>query len=214
MVPRESHQGGVEKGGPSQTGGESSLNLVLIGTVATNDPVTGVAVLGESPHSARSYRVGEPVTPDAKLEAVYRDHVILDRAGVFETLAVTTTQPSSPSAYSAPPAGPKNSATLAAVVRPQPVFANGVQRGYRFYPTGDAQAFAALGLQHGDLVVEISGVPLDDPQGSMTTFNSILSPYGVNVTVERSGQRQVITLGTPPIVTSDGGFPGPPGPTP
>jgi type II secretion system protein C len=111
-------------------------------------------------------------------------------------------------------AATNQTATLADIVRPQPVFAKGVQRGYRFYPNRDPQEFAALGLQHGDLVVAINGVPLDDPQGSMLAFNAVVSVYGVNVTVERSGRTQVITLGAMPIVPSDAVLPTLPTPPP
>ena len=78
---------------------------------------------------------------------------------------------------------------FAEIMRPQPVFANGVQRGYRVYPGRNRQQFAKLGLQPGDLVLSINGTPLDDPQRGMEIFNtmgSVRSRHG-----DRRAQRPV-----------------------
>ena len=95
-------------------------------------------------------------------------------------------------------------------MRPQPVFANGVQRGYRVYPGRNRQQFAKLGLQPGDLVLSINGTPLDDPQRGMEIFNTIGTSDRVNVTVERNGQSQELTLNTAQITLPDANTP-PPG---
>jgi len=97
-------------------------------------------------------------------------------------------------------------------VRPQPVFANGVQRGYRVYPGRNRQQFAKLGLQPGDLVLSINGTPLDDPQRGMEIFNTIGTSDRVSVTVERNGQSQELTLNTAQIMLPDANSP-PPGRT-
>ena len=88
-------------------------------------------------------------------------------------------------------------------MRPQPVFANGVQRGYRVYPGRNRQQFAKLGLQPGDLVLSINGTPLDDPQRGMEIFNTIGTSDRVTVTVERNGQSQELTLNTAQIMLPD-----------
>jgi len=98
------------------------------------------------------------------------------------------------------------------VLRPQPVFANGVQRGYRVYPGRNRQQFAKLGLQPGDLVLSINGTPLDDPQRGMEIFNTIGTSDRVSVTVERNGQSQELTLNTAQIMLPDANSP-PPGRT-
>jgi general secretion pathway protein C len=92
-------------------------------------------------------------------------------------------------------------------VRPQPVFANGVQRGYRVYPGRNRQQFAKLGLQPGDLVLSINGTPLDDPQRGMEIFNTIGTSDRVSVTVERNGQSQELMLNTAQIMLPDANSP-------
>jgi hypothetical protein len=44
------------------------------------------------------------------------------------------------------------------------------------------------------LVTAINGQPLDDPQHSQEVFNTIQTSDSVNVTVERGGQKQEISL--------------------
>jgi general secretion pathway protein C len=206
----------------------TQMNLVLSAVFAANDPTKGLAVIGESPQSAKVYAVGATVRPGTRLHSVYLDRVLLDRNGQLETLALP--RPSTAgiaitrSAAAAPRQAPSgfadnlrriaetNPTAFAEIVRPQPVFANGVQRGYRVYPGRNRQQFAKLGLQPGDLVLSINGTPLDDPQRGMEIFNTIGTSDRVSVTVERNGQSQELTLNTAQIMLPDANSP-PPGRT-
>lgn len=205
----------------------TQMNLVLSAVFAANDPTKGLAVIGESPQSAKVYAVGSVVRPGTKLHSVYLDRVILDRNGQLETLSLP--RPSTAGiAITRTAAAPRpgggqfadnlrriaetNPTAFAEVVRPQPVFANGVQRGYRVYPGRNRQQFAKLGLQPGDLVLSINGTPLDDPQRGMEIFNTIGTSDRVSVTVERNGQSQELTLNTAQIMLPDANSP-PPGRT-
>lgn len=206
----------------------TQMNLVLSAVFASNDPAKGLAVIGESPQSAKVYAVGSTVRPGTKLHSVYLDRVILDRNGQLETLSLprpnTAALGISRTAAAAPrPGGGQfadnlrriaetNPTAFAEIVRPQPVFANGVQRGYRVYPGRNRQQFAKLGLQPGDLVLSINGTPLDDPQRGMEIFNTIGTSDRVQVTVERNGQSQELTLNTAQIMLPDANSP-PPGRT-
>jgi general secretion pathway protein C len=103
-----------------------------------------------------------------------------------------------------------NPAAFSEIVRPQPVFANGVQRGYRVYPGRNRQQFAKLGLRPGDLVTSINGTPLDDPARGIEIFKTMGASDRVTVTVERNGQPQELTLNmaqlsVPESPPSDGG---------
>src|SRR6202167_3289740 len=64
----------------------SSANLVLAGTIATQDPKRGIAIISDGGPS-KVYSIGENVN-GASLYSVYLDHVILDRAGTLETLGL------------------------------------------------------------------------------------------------------------------------------
>jgi general secretion pathway protein C len=198
---------------------QTQMNLLLSAVFATNDPEKGLAIIGESAASANVYSVGDAVRPGTKLHAVYPDRVILDRSGKLEALALPTQSLAgvqiSQAAAPARPAGQfqenlrriaeTNPSAFAEIIRPQPVFANGVQRGYRVYPGRNRQQFARLGLQPGDLVLAINGTPLDDPQRGIEIFNTIGSSDRVTVTVERNGQSQDLSLNTAQVSLPDAG---------
>jgi general secretion pathway protein C len=200
---------------------QTQLNLVLAGTWAAEDPAAGFAFIGESANNARMYAVGKVVRGGTTLNAVYPDRVTLDTGGRLETLTLPRLSAGNPGLVTRPAAGaPRpggqitenlrriaetNPSAFTEVVRPQPVFANGVQRGYRVYPGRQRQQFAKLGLQPGDLVVAINGTPLDDPQRGMEIFNTMGSADRVTVTVERNGQPQELSLNMAQLQVPDAG---------
>lgn len=187
---------------------QTQMNLVLTGTMASADPQKGYAIVGESATSAKTYPTGATLRPGTKLHSVFTDRVILDNGGKLETL-VLPRQFAGQLAPVRPPVAATNGvgdelrriaetnpSAFTTVVRPQPVFANGVQRGYRVYPGRDRKQFANLGLQPGDLVTSVNGTPLDDPSRGMEIFNSLNSAAQVSVTIERNGQSQQLSLNT------------------
>src|SRR5271154_4241784 len=72
---------------------QSTANLVLAGTIASQDPKRGVAIISDGGPS-KVYSVGANVS-GATLHSVYLEHVILDRAGVLETLVLPRQLPGS-----------------------------------------------------------------------------------------------------------------------
>jgi general secretion pathway protein C len=87
-----------------------------------------------------------------------------------------------------------NPSALGELLRAQPVFANGVQKGYRIYPGRDRQQFARLGLQPGDLVTAINGASLDDPNRGAEILNTLTASTTAQVSVERNGTTQQLAL--------------------
>jgi len=191
---------------------ETNLSLVLAGTIAASDPKMGFGIIGESATAAKLFSVGDSVPGGARLHAVYGDRVILERAGQLEALLLPRDYKGggsalAPQARADAPAAPgaqvvdrvrrmiaQDPGSVAEIMRPQPVFANGQQRGYRVYPGRNRAQFARLGLRPGDLVMSVNGTPLDDPQRGMEIFRSIGTSSTVRVTVERNGQPQELTL--------------------
>jgi general secretion pathway protein C len=186
----------------------TQMALVLVGTIAHSDPALGYAIVGDSAATARVYAVGKTITGGTKLHAVYADRVILDRGGKLEALLLPKKYTGGGTVATAPPpqaGGPmlgqrlqelaaQNPAAITEIIRPQPVFANGQQRGYRVYPGRNRQQFTSLGLMPGDLVTAINGTPLDDPARGMEILQSMNSATQVTVTVERNGQSSQINI--------------------
>jgi general secretion pathway protein C len=190
---------------------QTSMQLVLTGVIAADDPQNGLAILGQSAQAAKVYAVGDNVPGGAKLHSVYGDRVVIDRGGHLESLAL----PRQFSSGTMPNAPPPSAAALqtespvidrmrklmtdqpglmADIMRPQPVFADGKQRGYRVYPGRNRQAFIRLGLRPGDLVTAINGTPLDDPARGQDVLRTLGSSSEARVTVMRNGQQQDLTL--------------------
>ncbi len=185
----------------------TQMSLVLVGTIAQSDPEKGYAIIGENAVSAKVYAVGKTITGGTKLHSVYPDRVILDRGGRLEALML----PKQFNGGLTPPPGmagipqgtigdrlrqlaAENPAAITEILRPQPVFASGQQRGYRVYPGRNRQQFARLGLMPGDLVTSVNGTPLDDPSRGMEILQTMNSATDVAITVERNGQSTQINI--------------------
>jgi general secretion pathway protein C len=202
----------VEPGGQDPASAPlSSANLVLAGTIASQDPKHGVAIISDGGPS-KVFSVGDNVS-GATLHSVYLDHVILDRAGVLETLMLPRQLAGSRPMAAVRRPGGADPRTVAAVdnirrlVQQDPGIldqvmrtvasydnAAGKLRGFRAYPGRNRAIFNKLGLKPGDLVTAINGTMLDDPQHSQEVFNTIQTSDHVTVTIERGGQKQDITL--------------------
>ena len=196
---------------PKQDGAnapQTSIPLVLTGTIAGNDPQNGLAILGQTAQTAKVYAVGDNVPGGAKLHSVYSDRVVIDRDGQLESLAL----PRQLNAGNAPP--PSSAALqgdnssiermrrmiteqpglLADVMRPQPVMDHGRMNGFRVYPGRDRMAFMRLGLRPGDQVTAINGTPLDDRDRGEQILHTLGSSSEAHVTVIRNGQQQDLVL--------------------
>src|SRR5215469_7557604 len=60
----------------------TTLKLTLRGTLAMDDAHDGIAMIEDEHGGERAYKVGDGVGSNAKLAAVYTDHVVLDHEGV------------------------------------------------------------------------------------------------------------------------------------
>jgi general secretion pathway protein C len=196
---------------PKQDGAnapQTSIPLVLTGTIAGNDPQNGLAILGQTAQTAKVYAVGDNVPGGAKLHSVYSDRVVIERDGQLESLAL----PRQLNAGNAPPPSAaafqgentsiermrrmitEQPGLLADVMRPQPVMDHGRMNGFRVYPGRDRMAFMRLGLRPGDQVTAINGTPLDDRDRGEQILHTLGSSSEARVTVIRNGQQQDLVL--------------------
>jgi general secretion pathway protein C len=194
-------------------------NLSLKGTIAATESEKAVAIIADGGKDEQVYTIGEQVTSGASLHAVFADRVVLNENGVLTNLKLpkdfpegttalarrdtTMTARATTGTQSIQTVVAQNVSKLADVIRPTPYFVNGQQQGYRVYPGRDRQKFAALGLRPGDLIKDIDGQALNDPNQAMQIFESLNDADQVSVTVERNGQPQVIVLSTSQLDLGD-----------
>ena len=201
VVPQESHENLAE----------TRLNLSLKGTIASPDAESSIAIIADARNEEDVYAIGDTVAPGATLHAIYADRVVLNRGGTLEMLklpkefpqgsapvrrSTTSVARSADTGQSIQAAVAANVTELADVIRPTPYYVSGQMQGYRVYPGRDRKQFAALGLRPGDLIKDIDGAALTNPQQATEIFQSLGDKDQVSVTVERNGQSEVLVLST------------------
>lgn len=200
---------------------ETTLPLVLTGVTADENGKLSRAHIVSGRGEQKAYAVGDEIenAGGAKLHAVYRDRVIINRSGQLETLRFDETRPASaglgrrapppppPPAQVEPPSEDpslrsvvtENSASLAQLIRMAPHMEGGQMVGFRLNPGRDRELFDALGLLPGDVVTEINGIRLDDPARALQVFDALGESMQAQVTVLRDGVANVMIIDTSQI---------------
>jgi general secretion pathway protein C len=204
------------------TAPRSTAPLLLTGVLAREDPLTGLAIIGQSGQATRVYRVGELVPGGASLHSVYADRAVIERAGHLETLELpkqsmvgVTGFPPPATAAAAPLETPVAARMQRLVDNPglisdimRPVLVRG--QGVRVFPGRNHQAFTRLGLRAGDVVTAINGTTLDE-SAQQDILRTLESAPEARVTVMRNGQSQDLTLNLAQVVQEAEALIGPPG---
>lgn len=199
------------------------LALTLKGIMAGSIDALSIAIIADNRNEEKIYSINDLVAPGTNLHAVYAEQVVLNRNGTLESLKLpkefpktssttrrnqttvrrSTAARSGSTSRSIQNVIAQNVTKLADVIRPTPYFVGGQQQGYRVYPGRDRKKFAALGLRPGDLIKDIDGASLTDPQQAMKIFENLGTADQVSVTIERNGQPQVLVLSTSQLNLDD-----------
>ncbi|HYQ72190.1 MAG TPA: type II secretion system protein GspC [Gammaproteobacteria bacterium] len=201
---------------------DTRLKLVLRGALSSDDPAHARAIIADPRGKEDQYAIGDNLPGNAELSEVHPDRVILKRNGRYETLRLPQDQRqksptisavnSSPRPSVQPPARAnlaqrlqnikqrvqKNPVSLYEVVRPVPKQdEDGNIVGYTLQPGRDRELFDNLGLQAGDVVVQINDLKLDNAANSAQALKSVQNGQEVTMTVLRDGQEQVMSFSLP-----------------
>ena len=194
---------------PGANAPATSLALVLAGVLAQTDPEKGLALVGESAATAKVHAVGDMLPGGAKLHGVYIDRVVLERAGVLESLflphragpgglnlaALPVARPSFGTVDRVRSLMQQDPNALANLLRWQQVMnKDGKMSGVRVYPERNPGAFSKLGLRPGDLITAVNGTPLDDPSRGDEILRSLGSMPEARVSVTRNGRQTDLML--------------------
>lgn len=193
---------------------ETTLALTLKGTIWDSDADRAVAIIFQAGKD-QVYTIGDTVISGATLYSVEPRRVVLERqGGRLEELVLaelseltgsargprraTTNSRRTVTANRQPAQNQNRTAAIAGamsqVLRPQPHFVDNQLKGFRVYPGRQRQVFSELGLRPGDLVIDINGVPMTDPQQSAQLLSGLDQSGSMSVTVERNGTPEVITI--------------------
>lgn len=176
--------------------------------VRAGGPGGGSAIIGLPDGRQVSVGVGEEVEPGLVLTSVGPDHAILSRNGspsrvTFGEVPVGAAAPPPPPVTDqvvTPPTAP-----AVATVDPQALMAEASLRprmrgmavtGFSVNASGQTPALAAAGLQAGDVITAIDGVPLDG-LGRLNELRTRLARAPqAEIRFERNGQPRTTTIRT------------------
>ncbi len=193
---------------------KTRLNLTLVGAVASNQVQSSLAVIANRGKQS-TYGIGEEIEGTrATLKAVLVDRVIIDNQGRDETLMMQGIEynklSESPQLRRAQAVqqesvvGDKLEQIREEIAQdPKSVFKyisispvkNGDDIiGYRVAPGREAALFNDVGLESGDIAVQLNGIDLSDPSSSAELMQIMSDPQELNLTVVREGQQYEIYI--------------------
>jgi type II secretion system protein C len=191
----------------------STAPLVLAGTLATRNPSRGFALIGSSVTNTKVYPVGGPIADGTTLVEVYTDHVVINRGGQLETLAMPHSSlfaslpprprvvgfPDDPEGIihtEQPPAEEitsrfdKENLHVAAAFVEKPLLSEGQFQGLQVQPGPDPSILKQMGLKPGDVVLGVDGITLD--MDHLDLFRKTLaSGRKTQISVVRGSEGQV-----------------------
>ena len=200
---------------------ETRLNLTLTGVVASTIEANGAAII-ENRGSQQTYGIGEKIEgTNASLRKVFSDRVIIRNGARDETLMLDgvdfaeankrrASQPTVASRTPEParPQLSQDAITATRELRAQPAKftdflsispaqSNGQLLGYRVQPGKNPSLFEAAGLQTGDVISEINGLDVTDPQQAREAMGELRSADALQLTVLRNEQYLTLYLDLP-----------------
>lgn len=186
---------------------ETKLNLTLRGVIAAEDPADSGAIIAAANREERYYPIDAELPGGAVLKEVYADHVVLLRGNErYETLPLPR-DALDQSAMQSPEMSPtaqgslreyretliNNPEKLADFVRMTQVPVAG-GTGYQLLPGRDRGLFERSGLQAGDIVTAVDGVPLDNAANLLNVGKLLSEKSEVQLDVLRNGVHQSLTI--------------------
>ncbi|MEM5498670.1 type II secretion system protein GspC [Paraglaciecola mesophila] len=205
---------------------ETKLNLTLTGVVTSSVQEQGAAII-ENRGSQDTYGLGEKIIgTNATLREVFRDRVIIRNGVVNETLMLDgvdfdeankkrSSTPRRPAPAISPSPMQDNVITLSddvvdatRMLQQQPAnftdfisvaphSADGELLGYRVSPGKKPALFKAAGLQHGDVITDINGLNLTDPQQAVEAMGELRGAQSLQITVSRDNDLLTLFLELP-----------------
>jgi len=195
---------------------ETSLSLELSGIYYSTVPEHSRAMIEGGSADDTLYSVGDELPGGARIEGIYPSKVILKRRGHHEALTLKQDDLGELSGQAPPddvdggsPPAEDAAATLSRyredilrnpgriqqLLQPVPVQDDsGNLVGFRVHPGSDPALFKATGLQSGDLVKAIGGVPLTSRDSALQALQRIGKADRLTLTVQRDGVQQQVVL--------------------
>ncbi|MDN4502946.1 type II secretion system protein GspC [Alteromonadaceae bacterium BrNp21-10] len=204
---------------------ETNLNLTLTGAVASTEKGGGAAIV-ENRGQQNTYGIGDIIDGTrATIDKVFADRIIIKNGGQSETLMLdgidfqkggngnnlrgvakpqnavrnnsTQRKSLSPAVQEAREQLSQKPASFADYISISPETKNGESIGYRVQPGKKPALFNAAGLENNDIITELNGLDLTDPQQAMEAMSSLQSEQTLQITVNRNDELLTLYLDLP-----------------
>jgi len=194
---------------------ETTLNLILKGVIAAEPMSRALAVITEKgkQKTEKLYGLGEQVAGNAVIREIFADRVILRRGGVLETLMLQGEKGNVNSASRKSVGIDRiisqgdgihwqinnlywqqqlsDIPTLAKEVGVEIYKEGDAQKGYRLISSRGSNLLRELGLQPGDVIHEINGVPLNSVHDGLAAYQQLRNTSEVKVVISRDNRREI-----------------------
>ncbi|MFK7993768.1 MAG: type II secretion system protein GspC [Granulosicoccus sp.] len=202
---------------------DTSLNLQLAGVFAFTPAENAIAIISAGSAEQNAYGVGDKISGETSLEAVYPDHVILRNRGKLEKLSLpenvqpialapvqsanagNNQQNSQAQNLSQPvelPSNPRqlrdtlarNPSMLGRVVAAEPYQENGKLVGYRITPKQNPEILEAQGIVAGDVITRVNNIQLNSQKQGIRALRNAVKAENLEVVVLRDGIEVPISI--------------------
>jgi general secretion pathway protein C len=186
----------------------SSLSLVLSGVMVT--PAGSFALISADGGPETPFRIGQEISANVSLYAVYSDRTLIRRGGAIESLMLKDTAEGLPNGLIVAPnriAGPsgvqRNSSNSFTVDRAQlteqmqtPEFLTqalmvpNAGGGFLVREIQPGSVYEKLGLRVGDVINTVNGQPVNSVEDVMRLYAQFSSASNVQIDVRRAGRNE------------------------
>jgi PDZ domain len=190
------------------------LQLILVAAHPGRGINDGSAEIGVVRESPQTYQAGAVLENGARLAEIHNNFVLLRKgthsarlyledvraAGAIGDTAMLAVG----GVTDAPPPAPVTSREiLTDYIRPSPVYEGDNVVGFQIYPGANGTAFSQMGLQAGDVLVEVNDVPLTDPAVAWDLLRQLNDGISLVGIVRRKGAFEHVTLDGALIVRAE-----------
>lgn len=198
---------------------KTSLNLQLAGVFAYEPQENAIAIISAGSAEQNAYGIGDKISGETSLEAVYTDHVVLRNRGKLEKLmlpenvqpiasrpvesASSSQSQNSDSEQSVElPTNPRelrdtlarNPSILGRVVAAEPYQENGKLVGYRITPKQNPEILEAQGIVAGDVITSVNNIQLNSQKQGIRALRNAVKAESLEVTILRDGVEVPISI--------------------
>ena len=187
---------------------ETKLNLTLKGVLAATPMEMASAIIAQGKAGKEEiYSIGDRMPGNVLIKEIHPEYVVLERGGRLETLklqkisGVSGIETSNTSSLSSRRAGGshatelkqirsnilKNPTSFGEYALPVVVKENGKQIGYRLKAQKKGELLAKLGIQGTDVITQINGVKLNQPQNGISALRKLSTATNLDIVVRRNG---------------------------